>query len=281
MPRQKAWCLSFQIAARVHYLPARDAPSRLRNIYDKKAEISRPQFGSTPMPDMLDPSTIVFALLAIFVLWKLRSALGTRTGNEKPPPVNSFFRRTIGTNDNKVVPLPGAAPPPVPNPPPNPDRWKVYAEPGSKVAAGLDAIASASPDFALDPFVAGAKAAYEMIVSAFASGDRQTLQNLLDKDVLDSFTAAIAARESRSESMTTQVVSIDQVIIEDAGMRNRSAQITLRFMSKLINATHDKSGALIDGNPDKSVDMIDIWTFAHDVDSRDPNWKLIATQTGH
>ncbi len=233
------------------------------------------------MLDPFDPSTIIFALLAIFVLWKLRSVLGTRTGNEKPPPANPFFRRSIGTNDNKVVPLPGAAPPQVPISPPNPDRWKTYAEPGSKAAAGLDAIAAASPDFALDPFITGAKAAYEMIVTAFASGDRQTLQNLLDKDVFDSFTAAIAARETRGESMTTQVVSIDQASIEDAGMRNRSAQITLRFMSKLISATHDKSGALIDGNPDKSVDMTDIWTFARDVDSRDPNWKLIATQTGH
>lgn len=234
------------------------------------------------MSDPLDPSTIIFALLAIFVLWKLRSVLGTRTGNEKPPPTNPFFRRTIGTNDNKVVPLPGAAPPQVPSAsPPNPDRWKAYAEPDSKVAAGLDAIAAASPGFALEAFISGAKAAYEMIVTAFASGDRQTLQNLLDKDVLDSFVAAIGARESRGESMTTHVVSIDQVNIEDAGMRNRSAQITLRFLSKLISATHDKSGALIDGNPDKSVDMIDIWTFARDVDSRDPNWKLIATQTGH
>jgi predicted lipid-binding transport protein (Tim44 family) len=233
------------------------------------------------MPDLLDPSTIVFALLAIFVLWKLRSVLGTRTGNEKRPSASPFFRRTIGTNDNKVVPLPGAAPPPVASPSPSPDRWKAYAEPGSKVATGLDAIAAANPGFALDPFIAGAKAAYEMIVTAFASGDRLTLQNLLDKDVLDSFTAAIAAREGRGESMTTQVVSVDQVTIEDAGMRDRLAQITLRFASKLISATHDKSGALIDGNPDKSVDMSDIWTFARNVDSRDPNWKLIATQTGH
>ncbi len=233
------------------------------------------------MPDPFDPSTIVFALLAIFVIWKLRSVLGTRTGNEKPPPANPFLRRSIETNDNKIVPLPGAAPPEVPISSPNPERWKAYAEPGSKAAGGLDAIAAASPDFALAPFIAGAKAAYEMIVTAFASGDRQTLQNLLDKDVFDSFSAAITAREARGESMTTHVVSIDQVVVEDAAMRNRSAQITLRFISKLISATHDKSGALIDGNPDTSVDMTDIWTFARDVGSRDPNWKLIATQTGH
>jgi len=234
------------------------------------------------MHDPLDASTIVFALLAIFVLWRLRSVLGTRTGHEKPPPADPFSRRTIGTNDNKVVPLPGAAARVAANqPPPNPDRWQPYAEPSSKVAAGLDAIAAANPGFAIEAFISGAKAAYEMIVTAFASGDRQTLQNLLDKEVFDSFAAAIAAREGRGEAMTTKAVSIDQVNIDDAGMRNNLAQITLRLSSKLVSATHDKSGALIDGNPDKTVDMIDIWTFARDVSSRDPNWKLIATQTGH
>jgi predicted lipid-binding transport protein (Tim44 family) len=238
------------------------------------------------MNDPLDASTIIFALLAIFVLWKLRSVLGTRTGNEKPPPTDSLFRRALGTNDtktdNKVVPLPGAAPRQQPSPPPpNPDRWKPYAESGSKLADGLDAIAAANPAFAIDAFISGAKTAYEMIVTAFAAADLQTLQTLLDKDVFDSFSTAIAGRESRGETMTTQLVSIDQIALEDAGMRSGSAQITLRFASKLISATHDKSGALIDGNPDKSIDMIDIWTFARDVASRDPNWRLIATQTGH
>jgi predicted lipid-binding transport protein (Tim44 family) len=232
------------------------------------------------MNDPLDASTIIFALLAIFVLWKLRSVLGTRTGNEKPP-TNPFFRRTTGTNDNKVVPPPGAAPPPLVAAPPLPDRWKAYAEPGSKVAAGLDAIAAADPSFALETFVTGAKLAYQMIVTAFASGDRQTLQNLLEKDVFDSFSAAIAARESRGETMTTNVISIDQVNIEDAAARNNSFHITLRFGAKLVSATHDRSGAVINGDPEKPVDMIDIWTFARDANSRDPNWKLIATRTGH
>jgi predicted lipid-binding transport protein (Tim44 family) len=227
----------------------------------------------------LDPSTIIFALLAIFVVWKLRSVLGTRTGSEKPP-ATPFLRRAVETNDNKVVPLPSDAPPPTLGQP-NPDRWKPYAEPGSKAAEGLDTVAATSPGFAIEGFVSGAKTAYEMIVTAFAAGDRQALQNLLNKDVFDSFSAAIAGRESRGESMTTRVVSIDQVTVEDAGMRDRSAQVALRFFSKLISATHDKSGAVISGNPDKSVDIADVWTFARDVSSRDPNWKIIATQTGH
>lgn len=233
------------------------------------------------MPDPFDPTTIVFALLAIFVLWKLRSVLGTRTGNEKPRSTDPFFRRTIGTNDNRIVPLPGAAIRAAEPPPANPERWQPYAEPGSKGAAGLDEIVAANPQFAIEPFVSGAKAAYEMIVTAFAAGDRQTLQNLLDKDVLDSFIGAIAGRESRGEAMMTKIVSIDGIKVDDAGMRNGLAQITLRFLSKLVSATHDKSGALIDGSPEKTVDMIDIWTFARDISSRDPNWKLVGTQTGH
>lgn len=228
------------------------------------------------MHDPLDASTIIFALLAIFVLWKLRSVLGTRTGSEKPPSV-PFLRRAV--DDGKVVPLPGLTARPAIEP--NPDRWRPYAEPGSKVAEGLDAITAASPGFTVDTFLRGAKTAYEMIVTAFASGDLRTLQNLLDKDVFDSFSAAIAGRENRGESMTTRVVSIDQVTIEEAGMRGGSAQITLRFSAKLISATRDRSGAVISGDPEQSADIADVWTFARDVSSRDPNWKLAATQTGH
>lgn len=244
------------------------------------------------MHDPLDASTIIFALLAIFVLWKLRSVLGSRTGNEKEPPSNAFFRRTFGSNDNRennVVPLPGAAPPPrpeslpLPPPPraPQEDRWKDYAAAGSKAADGLDAIAAADPGFTIETFVAGAKKAYEMIVTAFAAGDRQTLHNLLDQDVYESFAAAIGARESRGETMTTTLVAIDKVGVDDALLRNKTAQITLRFNTSLISATRNAEGAVIDGSPDHPVEMIDLWTFARDSQSRDPNWKLIATQTGH
>ena len=236
------------------------------------------------MHDPLDASTIIFALLAIFVLWKLRSVLGTRNGNEKQPPANAFFRRTLGNNDNMVVPLPGAAE--VPRPTlaadvPASDRWKDYAEAGSKAAAGLDAIAAADRSFAIDSFISGAKMAYEMIVTAFAAGDRQTLQNLLEHDVYESFATAIAGRESRSETMETTVVSIDKVAVDEASLRNKTAQIALRFASKLVSVTHGASGAVIEGSPDRVLDMVDVWTFARDVEARDPNWKLVATQTGH
>ena len=165
-------------------------------------------------------TTIVFALLAAFVVWKLRSVLGTRNGAEKPPS-NSLTRapggfwarrgdRGGGDSGHRVIPLPGAAEPPAALAPAKDDRWNPYAEPGSKAWAGLDAIAAADPAFAIKPFAEGAKTAYEMIVSAFAGGNREVLRNLLSPEVFESFAAALAEREKRGEKVTTTFVSIDR-----------------------------------------------------------------------
>ncbi len=240
------------------------------------------------MQDSFDLTTIIFALLAAFVVWKLRAILGTRTGTEKPPR-NPFLPRgesqpRQGEADNKVIPLPGAAAPSnaAPNGSANPsERWKPYAEPGSKVWAGLDAIAAADPSFAIQPFLSGAKSAYEIIVTSFADGDRQVLQNLLAKDVFDSFAAALAQREKRGEKVETTFVAIDNASITDAELRARIAEITLRFSAQMITATRDQSGAVIEGSADKVIEINDAWTFARDTGSRDPNWKLISTGPGH
>lgn len=247
------------------------------------------------MHDSFDITTIVFAFLAVFVIWKLRSVLGTRTGSERQRP-DVFTPRTKAaeagtdrpyakTDDNNVIRLPGAPAEPVTptaNPPAaDPDRWKAYAEPDSKVWEGLDAINAADTSFDPGPFIAGAKGAYEMIVSAFAAGDRKTLRNLLAKDVYDNFAGAISTREQRGEKMETTFVSIDKTTIEDAQLRAGTASVTLRILSKLITATRDKAGTVVEGNPEKVVDMVDLWTFARDVNSRDPNWKLVTTDTGH
>jgi predicted lipid-binding transport protein (Tim44 family) len=245
---------------------------------------------SKKMQDSFDMTTIIFALLAVFVVWKLRSILGTRSGTEKPPS-NPFLNRAPGPAgarrddvDKKIITLPGA-----------PDlsagvqnaaradqgeRWKGFAAPGSKTWAGLDSIAAADPSFAIQPFVDGAKAAYEMIVGAFAAGNRQVLENLLAKDVYDSFAAAISEREKRGEKVETTFVSIDKAVIEDAELRAAAAQITLRYTSQMITVTRAQDGAVIEGSPDKVIEINDIWTFTRDVNSRDPNWKLSATGTG-
>jgi predicted lipid-binding transport protein (Tim44 family) len=242
------------------------------------------------MQNSFDMTTIVFAVLAAFVVWKLRSVLGTRNGAEKPP-ANPFASRAPGgsgtrrgdadggDSGNRVVPLPGAAEPPVAGAPAKDDRWKPYAEPGSKAWAGLDAIAAADPAFAIKPFAEGAKSAYEMIVTAFAEGNREVLRNLLSPEVFESFAAALAEREKRGEKVTTTFVSIDKVVVDDAGLNGRTAEIKIHFTAQMITATRDQAGTVIDGSPDKVVQIDDIWTFARDTRSRDPNWKLAATET--
>jgi predicted lipid-binding transport protein (Tim44 family) len=232
----------------------------------------------------LDATTIVFGIIAIFVIWKLYSVLGTRTGAERPPfdPTANLRRDSAGMGPGQVISLPGAAhQAPPPSPGADPQRWKDFAEPGSKAAAGLDAIAGADPSFDPAGFLAGAKAAYEAIVVAFAAGDRATLSNLLAPEVIENFTRAISDRQARQETMQTNIVSIDSVKIDDARMNGPVAQVAVRFLSKLISSTHDKAGAVIEGSPDKVADHVDLWTFARDVSSRNPNWRLVATESAH
>jgi predicted lipid-binding transport protein (Tim44 family) len=128
--------------------------------------------------------------------------------------------------------------------------------------------------------VAGARAAYEMIVTAYAEGDRRTLKNQLSKDVYEGFEGAIREREAKGETTESRFVSIDKSDITGAEMRGKTAQVTIRFVSQLVSVTRDRNGAVVEGNPEKVTDVTDVWTFARDISSRDPNWKLVATEAG-
>jgi len=119
-----------------------------------------------------------------------------------------------------------------------------------------------------------------MIVTAYAQGDRRALKNLLSKEVYDGFEQAIKDRETRGEKAETRFVSIDKADITGADVKGRTAQVTVRFVSQLVSVTRDKDGNVIDGSPDKVTDVTDVWTFARDLSSRDPNWKLVATEAG-
>jgi predicted lipid-binding transport protein (Tim44 family) len=239
------------------------------------------------MQDSFDVTTIIFLALAVFVIWKLRSVLGQKTGHERPP-FDPFSRRepparpgAVSEGDN-VVRLPGVTSDRAPPAPAElaADRWKGIAEPDTPVAAGLDAIAKHEPGFDVRGFVEGAKMAYEMIVTAYAQGDRKTLKGLLSRDVYDGFERAIAERDRRGEKAETTFVSIDRAEIENVEVKGRVAQVTMRFLSKLITATRDAHGNVIDGNPEAVVDVTDVWTFARTLDTRDPNWQLVATEAG-
>ena len=237
------------------------------------------------MRNVFDIYTIIFLALAVFIFLRLRSVLGQRTGRERPPYDPYAAREPVRPAPEKVVALPNRAPeatvpkPAAPAVPPA-ERWKDIAVSGAAVTAGLDTIVAADPNFDAKHFLTGARAAYEMIVNAFAEGDRRTLKNLLSREVCDGFETAIDAREKRGDMVESHFVSIDGTEITAAELRSRTAQLTVRFHSKLVSVTRDKSGNVIDGNPEKVADVTDVWTFARDLSSRDPNWKLVATEAG-
>lgn len=236
-----------------------------------------------------DILTLVFLGLAVFVIIKLREVLGQRNGLEKPP-ADLFDRRAPGAEasrsgaespmESNVVPMPGMRRADSPAAQPEPETRLAKLLPKDAPAfKGLIDIMEADTSFDPQEFLGGARAAYEMIVLAFAAGDRATLKDLLAKDVYEGFDSAIADRESRNEKVETQFVSIDKADFYDALLRGKNAQVTVRFLTKLITATRDASGTIVDGSAEKTIDVNDIWTFARDISNRDPNWRLIATES--
>jgi len=241
------------------------------------------------MQNSFDMTTLIFLALAVFVAWKLRSVLGQKTGSEQPPK-DPFARREAPPlrpdqqgpapeqRDN-VIRLPGAANDPVAAPP-SPDRWKDIVQPDSPVAAGIDAIIRQEPSFDPRDFVAGAKSAYETIVTAFARGDRKTLKGLLAKEVYEGFEQAITDREKRGEKAESNFVSLDKADLAAVEVKGKTAQVTIAFVSQLISVTRDAQGAVVDGSADQVAVVNDIWTFSRQLGSRDPNWLLVATEAG-
>jgi predicted lipid-binding transport protein (Tim44 family) len=230
------------------------------------------------MPE-IDLPTVIFALVALFVAYKLRSVLGIRNNSERQPGgLLASLRRVPGPPNPSVVPSDGAAS--ASAPPLAADRWKGVAEPDPAVWSGLDAVAAADRDFSAQGFLSGARVAYDMVVHAFAAGDSATLRNLMAPEAFANFDNAIRARATVGQTMTTTVVSVDDATIVGAQLVGAIAQLRVRFASKLASVIRDAEGAVVDGSPSSVADHIDLWTFARDVRSRNPNWMLTATESG-
>lgn len=224
---------------------------------------------------------LFFAGIAAFVGYRLYMVLGKRTGNEQPPfdAVNPRERverprAAAAPAEEKVVPLSRGreALRPLAK-----DSVFNSIEPGSKLAASLNSIREQDPGFDADAFMKGAKGAHEMIAKAFADADRESLKPLLAEDVFASFEGAIASRERAGQKMEFAFVGLKEAKIEVATLRGRIAEITVRFVSELISATRDAAGVVIDGAAGVVREVTDVWTFARDTKSSDPNWKLVAT----
>jgi predicted lipid-binding transport protein (Tim44 family) len=223
--------------------------------------------------------TLFFLVAAVLIFFQLRSVLGRRTGNEKPP-FDPYSPRDLangpGADDDKVVTLPKRD---------GRDDEQRYAEvdsfakPGSSLNDSLRELLKNDPSFKPKEFLNGARMAYEMIVMAFADADRKTLKNLLSREVYEGFDAAISDRESRGEVIKSTFVGIEKAEITQAITKDSEEQITVRMLSQLISATFDRDGKLIEGDAENVSEVNDIWTFSRDMRSKDPNWKLIATES--
>jgi predicted lipid-binding transport protein (Tim44 family) len=203
---------------------------------------------------------LLFAAIAGFLVFRLRSVLGRRTGLER--------RRD-----------PFAPPPPAPASPPPLLRAINGGAAQPPLATGVAAIKSADPGFTEQGFLQGAKGAFEIVVNAFAAGDTGALQPLLSKDVYDRFAEAIGARKSAHESLETRVAGMKSADIAEASIEGGTALVTVKFVSDQINVTRKEDGSVADGDPQKVTEHIDFWTFARPVRQRDPNWTLVATKS--
>ena len=236
------------------------------------------------MNQVLDPLNLLFLAIAAFIIWRLYSVLGTRTGNEKAPfdpfaakrardvapPIAATEKRTAApadiasaekTAEDAAVPV-----------------WKGFAAEGSPVAEVLERLAKSDRNFSPKSFLDGAKLAYEMIIEAFAKGDRAALKPLLTRDVFDGFSQEIDTRNGAGQKLETQFVGISRAEISAAELTGTRASITVKLVSQMISATLSRAGDVIDGNPKEVREITDVWTFERDVGSRDPNWKLAATE---
>jgi predicted lipid-binding transport protein (Tim44 family) len=214
---------------------------------------------------------IFFAMVAVFLVLRLRSVLGRRNGNERPPG-NIFGESPEDKGEDNVIRLPER------NRRPANEDVVAEEEPQTPLDSALAAIGRADPNFDPNGFIGGARAAFEMIVGAFAAGDLKTLKPLLAPEVYNPFAEAIKTRTANGDVLSTEIIGIRKAEIVEAELRGSEAIVTVRFVSEQVNVTKDKEGKIIDGDPQRVEDLVDLWTFARDTRSRDPNWLLLVTR---
>ena len=232
-----------------------------------------------------DLTTLITIGIAVFIFMRLRAVLGKRTGHQNPQ--NKGFPDKLNgksqpSNDNVVTLA-------------NRSKTASRKEAEAQQYAEIDAVAKKGTQlnselrelkdiddaFNPDKFIQGSKMAYEMIVTAFADGDRKTLKNLLSREVFEGFASALKQRQSEGHVVRSSFVGVEDARLEAANIDKKTANLTVRFVSQIISATYDGEDNLIDGDEKQIVEVIDLWTFSRDLRSRDPNWKLLGSECEH
>lgn len=230
---------------------------------------------------------ILLAAIAGFLILRLRSVLGRRTGHEQPPqrydPFAKDKAKAEESGDDKVVQLPERAQPAeeAGEEAPAEPALDQTADGDTPLAAGLTQIKLADRDFDENGFLSGAKMAFEMVIGAFSQGDARALRPLLSNDVYEDFAGAIKAREEAKENLETTLVGIGETELIEAELQGKTAFVTVKFVSEQVNVTRDAAGEVVDGDTNTVTTITDIWTFARNMRSRDPNWTLVATRSSN
>ncbi len=210
---------------------------------------------------------LVLAGIAIFLILKLRSVLGTRDGFEKPPISLDDVKPQV-RRDFEVIEGGGV------------DRDITdHVSEGSSAAAALAEMKRAEPDFAVTPFLQGARGAYEMILMAFERGELEPIKGLLAPEVHESFAAVVSDRERQGLTIEATFVGLKELTLQDATFdtATKTAEITVRYVGELTSLVRNKAGEIVEGDARTIKRQRDVWTFARKMGAEDPNWQLVAT----
>jgi predicted lipid-binding transport protein (Tim44 family) len=219
---------------------------------------------------------VILAMIAAFLGLRLYSVLGRRAEHEEEP-IQGRFDTPPGARPAPSAPNPSLEDPRAASPRPGLNHF-----PGATPIAerGLREIAAADRRFDPFAFMEGARGAYRMVLEAFWNGDREELRHLCDDDVYASFVSAIDAREAAGQTLQNKLVRIEESTVTDAGLNGREERITVRFRSDIAAVTRDADGNVVAGSLDDAIEAVDVWTFARDASSPDPDWMLVETDEG-
>ncbi len=217
-----------------------------------------------PLKAAMDPVLLIFIALAAFVVFRLISVLGTRTGHEQQHDIEGLQRAARSEASSSEA-----------------ERGEAGAEADAPseepVSDAARALREADPLFNEKEYLAGARGAYEMIVEAFAAGDLKSIRDFLSASVFETFKRAVEQRAEKGLTTDLKFVGIENAAIEKSEVRDGAMFATTSFASNQVRATRDSNGDVVEGDPNR-IDLVkDRWTFSRKINSRDPNWILIAT----
>jgi predicted lipid-binding transport protein (Tim44 family) len=209
---------------------------------------------------------LVLAGIAIFLVLRLRSVLGTREGFEKPsgpisqsePAPRRDFEVIDGGPDHDIID---------------------HVAEGSDAAKALAEMKKAEPGFGVGEFLGGARGAYEMILMGFERGDIEDLKPFLADDVYDTFAEVVDARNEQGLTIEAEFIGVREMTLSDATFDHdtATAEITVKYIGELTSVVKNADGDVVEGSDRSVKKQKDVWTYARKMGTGDPNWQLVAT----